>query len=232
MDWTPTLALREQGSDREIPFRLQRLFNGGYAGRDQAAVAKHVEELAEIGVPAPTRTPTLYALGNNLATTAGSIQVQHDQTSGEVEYVLLIGQGNEVYVTVGSDHTDRELETRSVEWSKQSYPDIFAPEVWRYEEVAGHWDRLQMRCWVTSGGERRLYQEAALSALLPPSNWFTLLEDLFGERPHNVAVMSGTVPAVGGILYGDSYEMEMHDPVLNRTIRHGYSVEILRQKIV
>ena len=231
MDWTPTLMLVEQGSGRKIPFQLHRLFNGGYAGRDQDAVAKHVEELAEIGVPAPSRTPTLYALGNNLATTTGLLQVQHERTSGEVEYVLLIGQ-DEVFVTVGSDQTDRDLETRSVEWSKQSYPDVFAPEVWRYEDVSDHWDDLQMRCWVTSGGERRLYQDARLSALLPPSSWFGLLEDLFGERPGNVAVMSGTVPAIGGICYGDSYEMELHDPVLDRTIRHSYGVEILHQKIV
>lgn len=176
MGWTPRLELIEQGSGRRIEFPVERLFNDWYAGRDQAAVWKHVEELAEIGVPAPTRTPTLYALGNYLATTADSIQVQHDKTSGEVEYVLFVGP-DESYVTMGSDHTDRELESRSVEWSKQSYP------------------------------------------------------DLFGAKPHHVVLMSGTVPSLGGISYADGYDLELHDPVLGRTIRHSYRVDVLRHKI-
>jgi hypothetical protein len=221
----------EQGSGRGIEFPVERLFNGGYAGRDQGAVWRHVEELAEIGVPAPSRTPTLYALGNYMATTVDSIQVQHGRTSGEVEYVLLIGP-DESYVTVGSDHTDRELESRSVEWSKQIYPDVLAPEVWRYPEVADHWDELMLRCWVTESGERRLYQETTLAALLPPTAWLGMLDDLFGERPRQVVVMSGTVPALGGISFADAYEMEMHDPVLGRTIRHGYRVDVLHHKIV
>ena len=139
MTWVPKLELVVQGSGDRIDFPVQRLLNGGYAGRDQEAVWKHVEELAVIGVPEPSTTPTLYALGNNLATTADTVQVQHETTSGEVEYVLLIGAG-ETYVTVGSDQTDRDLETRSIEWSKQAYPDVFAPEVWRYQEVADHWE--------------------------------------------------------------------------------------------
>ncbi len=231
MGWTPRLEFVEQGSGRRLEFPVERLFNGGYAGRDQAAVWKHVEELAEIGVPAPTRTPTLFALGNYLATTVDSIQVQHDKTSGEVEYVLLIGP-DDIYVTVGSDHTDRDLETRSVEWSKQSYPDLFAPEVWRYREVADHWDDLVLRCWVTEEGERRLYQESTLAALQSPKAWLGLLEDLFGVMPHNVVLMSGTVPSLGGISFGDSYDLELHDPVLGHTIRHSYRVEVLHHKIV
>lgn len=231
MGWTPKLGLIEQGSGRSIEFPVERLFNGGYAGRDQSAVWRHVEELAEIGVPAPSRTPTLYALGNYLATTADAVQVQHDKTSGEVEYVLFIAP-DEVYVTVGSDHTDRDLESRSVEWAKQAYPDVLAPEVWRFSEVAGHWDDLELRCWAVEGGARRLYQEAKLSALLSPAAWFGLLEDLFGGRPRHTVVMSGTIPASGGIAYADGYDMELHDPVMGRTLRHGYRVELLRQKIV
>jgi len=230
MAWVPKLELVVQGSGERIEFPVQRLLNGGYAGRDQEAVWKHVEELAAIGVPEPSTTPTLYALGNNLATTADTVQVQHETTSGEVEYVLLIGAG-ETYVTVGSDQTDRDLETRSIEWSKQVYPDVFAPEVWRYQEVADHWEDLVLRCWVTKDGSRQLYQEATLAELLPPSSWTRMLEDLFGTVPANTIVMSGTIPSKAGLVYGDSYEMEMHDPVLNRTIRHSYRVEVLRHKI-
>jgi hypothetical protein len=231
MGWMPSVAVTVQESGQEIEFPVERAFNGGYAGRDQESVWKHVEELAEIGVPAPTRVPTLYALGNNLVTTAGTVQVQHDRTSGEVEYVLLMGDG-EVFVTVGSDHTDRDLETSSVERSKQAYPNILAPEAWRYEEVAGHWDQLVLRCWVTRDGVRELYQEATLAALLQPDFWFETMEELLGGRPRNVVFMSGTIPAMTGIVYADAYEMELHDPVRGRSIRHSYNVEILREKIV
>src|SRR5512133_2133815 len=130
MAWVPKLELTVQGTGERIEFPVKRAFNGGYAGRDQASVQKHIDELAVIGVPTPTHIPTLFALGNNLVSTADSVQVQHDKTSGEVEYVLLVGEG-ETYVTVGSDQTDRDLESKVVEWSKQSYPNIFAPEVWR-----------------------------------------------------------------------------------------------------
>ncbi len=58
-----------------------------------------------------------------------------------------------------------------------------------------------------------------------------MLEDLFGTVPANTVVMSGTIPSKAGLVYGDSYEMEMHDPILNRTIRHSYRVEVLRHKI-
>mgnify|MGYP005844828397 CR=1 FL=1 len=232
MGWMPKLLLVEQGTGRRFEFPVDRALNGGWAGRDQEAVRKHIEELAAIGVPGPTRTPTLYALSNYLVTTADTVQVQHGKTSGEVEYVLLIGAGDEVYVTVGSDHTDRDLETRDIEWSKQAYPNVLAPEVWRYREVADHWDELVLRCWVVKEGERRLYQEAALSALQPPGVWFGLLEGLFGSKRANLVVMSGTVATHGGLVYADSYDMELHDPVLRRTIRHGYRVELLREKVV
>ena len=76
--------------------------------------------------------------------------------------MLFIGDG-EMYVTVGSDQTDRDLETQSIEMVQAGYPDIFAPEVWRYSEVQDHWDQLVLRCWVTKDGERRLYQEATLA---------------------------------------------------------------------
>lgn len=231
MAWRPKLEFTEQGSGRKIDFYVDRVLNGGWAGRDRAAVQKHIDELAAIGVPGPSRTPTMYAIANYLVTTADVVQVQHDKTSGEVEYVLLMGpQGT--WVTVGSDHTDRDLETKDIEWSKQAYPDVLAPEVWRYEEVADHFDQLVIRCVITEGGKQRVYQEEPAGTLQPPQVWFDMVKDLFPTKPDYLVVMSGTVAAHGGIAYADSYEIELHDPVLNRTIRHGYSIEMLREKVV
>ena len=38
--------------------------------------------------------------------------------------------------------------------------------------------------------------------------------------------------AQGGLSYADAYEMEIHDPVLNRTISHQYSVEVMKEKVL
>ena len=41
---------------------VARLLNAGYAGRDQAEVARHVAELAELGVPAEGRLGSAHPL--------------------------------------------------------------------------------------------------------------------------------------------------------------------------
>lgn len=35
----------------------------------------------------------------------------------------------------------------------------------------------------------------------------------------------GTVPAIGGIRPSQNFEMELHDPVLQRSLRHRYEVQ-------
>jgi hypothetical protein len=37
----------------------------------------------------------------------------------------------------------------------------------------------------------------------------------------------GTVPAIGGIRPSQNFEMELHDPVLQRSLRHRYEVQVL-----
>ncbi len=64
------------------------------------------------------------------------------ETSGEVEYALLVAPGGDLYVTVASDYSDRSFERDGVQLSKQLYPDVFAAEVWPYSEVESHWDDL------------------------------------------------------------------------------------------
>ena len=50
-------------------------------------------------------TLTLYPISNYLATGDRWVQVQHQKTSGEIEYVLLFYK-DRIYVTVGSDYTN------------------------------------------------------------------------------------------------------------------------------
>ncbi len=44
-----------------LPFEAERLVIAGWAGRDETAVRRHIEELAELGVPPPSRTPLFYS---------------------------------------------------------------------------------------------------------------------------------------------------------------------------
>jgi len=45
--------------------------------------------------------------------------------------------------------------------------------------------------------------------------------------PVGTAMFCGTVPVHGKIGRSAAFEMELHDPVLNRTLTHTYRVEML-----
>ena len=219
------LTVRSTSGAEEVDFEVRHLWNGGWAGRDQAAVRRHVEELGRLGVPAPTTVPIFFPLSTNLVTTGDRVQVLGEDSSGEVEYALLL-DADRAFITVASDHTDRGFERYGVQASKQLYPDVLAPEVWPLEECRAHWDVLRLRCWATSRGERRLYQDATLGELLGADDWLELLER-HGVPRDGLVFLSGTPPTVGGLVFAEAYELELEDPVLHRAIRHGYEVEVL-----
>jgi 2-keto-4-pentenoate hydratase/2-oxohepta-3-ene-1,7-dioic acid hydratase in catechol pathway len=209
-----------------LDFPVGALWNGGWSSRDLAAVAKHAAELAHMGVPAPNRVPIYFPLTTSMVVTADEIQVLGPETSGEIEYVLLIGSDGQVYVTVASDHSDRAVERYGIQLSKQLCPDVLAAEVWPYDEVQPHWDGLILRCWATKDGRRQLYQEAALAELLSAEDWLSRLDQQQLRQP-GLVFLSGTPPTVGGLVYGDVFELELSDPVLDRAIQHRYTVEVL-----
>ena len=104
---------------------------------------------------------------------------------------------------------------------------VMAPDVWPYEEVKDHFAQLELACWVLLDGKRSLYQKDLCSALLPPEYWLTDLEARIGGFGEGVVLFSGTIGTVAGLVVGDSYEFQMTDPVLNRTIWHKYDCEVL-----
>ncbi|NIQ18355.1 MAG: DUF2848 domain-containing protein, partial [Candidatus Aenigmarchaeota archaeon] len=77
----------------------------------------HIEELRREGIPPPPSVPMLFPVLSHNITTAGQIQVVGSRTSGEAEFVLLL-DGENIFVGVGSDHTDRDLERHSIMKSK------------------------------------------------------------------------------------------------------------------
>ena len=178
-----------------------------------------------MGVPGPVTTPIFFPLASTLATTADRVEVLGEQTSGEVEYALLVDTGR-ILVTVASDHTDRGFERYSIQASKQLYPDVLASEAWPLDECRAHWDQLVLRCWTTTLGRRSVYQEAALAELLSPDTWLDMLHR-HGVPRDGLVFLSGTPATIGGVVFGERYEIELEDPVLGRAIRHEYAVEVL-----
>lgn len=211
------------GGEREIAVRYA--LNAGYAGRDTAQVQHHIDELAELGVPGPTRIPTLYPLSANLVDRPETVQVPHAKTSGEAEWALIVGEGPEdLLLTVACDHTDRALEVHGVAWSKQSAPDVLGDVAWRLADIEGELDDFTLKAWVTHGEAETLIQDGTLAQLLPPSYWVKELGDLL--RPGTV-LLSGTIPMIAGVdQFADAWRVELTDP-RGVTSRVTYRVEQL-----
>ncbi len=155
------------------------------------------------------------------------MQVLGSNSSGEAEPVMF-SMRDGLWLGIGSDHTDRKLETRSVAASKQICAKVVGNCLWDCREIAGHWDQLIVRSYITEdgGGRRALDQEGNLAQMLPPA---TLITGYAGEGglPVGTVMFCGTFPAKGGIRPATRFEMEIDDPVLKRRLQHGYSIEIL-----
>ncbi|HLT76841.1 MAG TPA: DUF2848 domain-containing protein [Ferrovibrio sp.] len=214
-------------SDRRdrVAVEIDTLIVAGWAGRDMAAIEHHIEELAAIGVPRPSSVPLFYRIGTGQLSQTTHLQVLGPDTSGEVEPVV-VSLADGLWVTVGSDHTDRKAEAAGVALSKQLCSKVVATALWRYEEVAPHWDRLILRSWAMIDGQRVLYQEGAVSGLRSPGDLMQRYSNQ-ATLPPGTLMFGGTLGAIGGIRPAARFEMEIEDPVLKRRIGHGYDIEAL-----
>jgi len=205
---------------------IDELVIAGWTGRDVAALNHHIEELKAIGVQPPSKVPLYYRVAADLLTQADSIEVLGDDTSGEVEPVLM-GAPNRLWVTVGSDHTDRRVESYGVAVAKQVCPKIIGRTAWRFEEVEPHWDQLVLRSFIEEGGRRVLYQQGPLAQIRAPRELIAGWRDGDTKLPTHTAMFCGTMPTIGAIRPSPRFAMELDDPVLGRTIAHTYQVQAL-----
>jgi len=218
------LAFTIDARDATTPLTLpiDQAVIAGWTGRDPVARDKHIAELEAIGIARPATTPIYYRVAARRLTTEDSIEVSGTETSGEVEFVLIGWQGR-IFVGVGSDHTDRKVETYSVTVSKQMCDKPIAPVLWELEDVAGHWDQMILRSFARIDGASVLYQEGTLDSMLPIKE---LIQRGFGDAgfPDGCAMFGGTFAAIGGIRPASRFDFELEDPVLKRRIRYGYDV--------
>ncbi len=210
-------------------FSVARMYNLGSATRDAAVAVPHQEEVAREGVRIALHVPAprIYPIDTFALTTGDAVGVQGPRSSGEVEIVLVMS--DRLYVGVGSDHTERDLERASIVWSKQTNPNVLAPTLWDYEEIADHWDQCVMRSTV----DGRRYQDVSVSAFLSPPDILRILgERVPGLPKRDFVVFCSTIVALDKeIGFGDVWQFEMEDPVLGRKIDHSYKVEQLFAEI-
>lgn len=200
------------------------LIVAGWTGRNAAAVQHHIHELAALGVPAPSTVPLYYRTSASLLTDAGHVQVLGDQTSGEAEPLLIRDQDG-LWLGLGSDHTDRGLEAVSVAASKQICAKPVAQGLWRFDDVEGRLDGLELASFIRHdpAAEWEPYQRGTLAAIRP-------LADLMagaGGLEAGTAMLCGTLSAIGGVRPAPHFRMTLRDPVAGRELAHDYTVQSL-----
>ncbi|MFN8164219.1 MAG: DUF2848 domain-containing protein [Solirubrobacterales bacterium] len=192
----------------------------GWTARDKEALEHHMAELEALGVARPSAAPIFYRVSAARLTTVGEIEAT-EASSGEAEAVLLQVEGV-LWVGIGSDHTDREVEAFGVAVSKQMCEKPIGASFWPYEEVAGHWDELRLRSWITEDGGEVLYQDGTLAAMLPPGP-----DRRRDPSVEDGTLMFGTLAAIGGIRPAATFRYELNDPILDRRLEANYSMRTL-----
>ncbi|MDE8651532.1 DUF2848 domain-containing protein [Novosphingobium album (ex Liu et al. 2023)] len=218
---TLSVTLHERDTAKIAQVAVRHLVIAGWTGRDRAALEKHIAELEELGICRPASTPIFYRVAAARLTTAPVIEASGGASSGEVEFAVLRHAGK-LWIGVGSDHTDREVEAYGVTVSKQMCDKPVAAHFWDYADVLPHWDRLILRSFIVEQGERRLYQEGPVTAMLAPADLLALWNG--GEMAEGTLMFCGTLAAQGGIRPSPGFAFELEDPVFGRTIAHRYAI--------
>ncbi len=204
-------TLDSSSGGRSLLVDVRQLVVAGWAGRDRAAIEHHIEELAAIGVPRPSAVPLYYRIAANQLTQEEQVQVVGPHSSGEAEVFVFTVDGEQ---------------SHSVALSKQLCVKPVARTAWRFADVAGHWDSLQLRSRIVENGAEVAYQEGTLASLRTPAELIAGYTD-GGTLAPDAGMLCGTVAAIGGIRPATVFEMELADPRSGRVIRHRYTQTIL-----
>ena len=209
----------------KLDFQVKKILNAGYTARDQSEIQKHIEEMRKEGIATPKSVPIFFPKIADRITTAERIEVlADDTTSGEAEFVLLFDR-DEIYVGVGSDHTDRKLEQHSILAAKQLCANVISTEVWRYEEIKEHWNDLILRSWVEKDGQRQLYQEARLGTFMEVAELIDRVKGQVAGDLGGLVFYAGTIPVIGGeMCFSPRFEAKLIDEQRGRSLSCAYSV--------
>ena len=87
-------------------------------------------------MPPPDLSAVLSASAASLVSQTDRLEVPGPHTSGEIEYVI-VAMDDGLWITVGSDQTDRKAEAHGVALSKQLAGKVLGPTLWRLDELRG-----------------------------------------------------------------------------------------------
>lgn len=217
---------------RLLSVSAQQLIVAGWTGRNAEAIEHHIQELEALGVPRPSAVPLYYRGGKNLLTQSSSVEVIGSESSGEAEPVLFFAD-DEWWLTVGSDHTDRKVESYSVAVSKQMCPKPIATVAWRWRDIADRQDDIQLESRICENQQWVSYQQGTLASIRPLES---LRDGFFGQQDAAVPAGSfmlcgtlGAIPNAEGVAIrpAEATEIVLRDPVRQRAIVHRYAVDVL-----
>ncbi len=220
-------VLLKNGEKHTIELLMDSCVAAGYTGRDQGSVTSHIDELKRLGVTPPYSIPALYWISPARLIQHNTITVIGKRTSPEVEFFLATDRDGQLYVSVASDHTDRELETISVAKAKQICDKVIGDIFWKVSDIESHWDEIQLSSAVLQDDKWQEYQKGSLKDILPYQSILTLLQDeaIAANKP---AILSGTVPLIEGEpVYSTSCKITLLDPILQRKITKTYTIVAL-----
>lgn len=223
-------CLDDSSTSRLLRVEPTQLVIAGWTGRNSAAIEHHIQELEALGVPRPSTVPLYYRVSHQQLTQSDVVQALGAESSGEAEPVLFFTQG-EWWLTVGSDHTDRQVETYSVAVSKQMCAKPVARAAWRWSDVVARQDELHLRSRIWENGAWVMYQQGQLSGIRPLES----LRDGYwksGQAQEGDFMFCGTFAAMANaqgvaIRPAERMQLELEDTVLKRRLEHTYSTHVL-----
>lgn len=164
-----------------------------------------------------------YWLQPYLVTTGNYVRMVSEAHAGELAYALLVKDEGEIYVTVASDHTDKEAEKCSLVAGKHMYPKVIARRTWRLRDVEARWGDLELRSWVEVNGEKRQVSSLRGSDFPSPGEVVPLIARAAGDVRNLIAIVK---PSLQQSPITSSYnEIGMQDPATGKSISHYYWVE-------
>jgi hypothetical protein len=220
---TLTLSVRSGSAPREVALDDPQVVVAGFTGRDEAGVEEHIAELMELGVPRPDAVPAFFTVPSALLRVApATVAVRAPQTSGEAEPVLVRLPSGELFVGVGSDHTDRDIERRSLLDSKLACAKVVGPGLWPLADVASYWDELLLVG--ETGPQAAAYQRATLAGLRRPEEILELVWADGADPGRPLVVFLGTVALEDGFRYDSAFRARLLDPRAGRELVCSYEI--------
>jgi len=217
-----------------IEFDPKTLFCISDSGRTAADRMEHLVELSKNGIPLPDSGDpdmSFNPVSSILLTHQSKIDVLGTKTTGEVEFVLFVAEDN-IYVTVGSDHADRKLESLQSDLSKQVCAKPVAKSAFHYEDVLPYWDEFVLSLETTYDGKTECAQTSSVTFLSHPDTIISRIKSEGLPFENGCAYFCGTIPMQDSIFrFGGHYLLSMKNHALDVLIEHEYDVCSIMQNV-